>query len=298
MDIFKMRCLVRAADTLNYSQAAREMFISQSAVTQQVSAAEAEFNVKIFEKDGRKLHLTEAGEIIIAGFKNILSTYDSTLVQAQRTNRRTNELRIGYHGPMNWGTFPALLAEFKEQMPQIMLSVCTDHWVVLAHDLNQGQLDLVFTEAKEMEQYPQMTSEFLFQDVPCICMSSKNPLCEKEALYPADLAGQKLIMTNSIQPSISLSSVYEGLTACGIEVEKAQFVNQLQIAVTMTAANIGITFIPSSFQVNEYANVVFKDLIQNMVKMDMVLAYSESRLTKAGAAFIELCREWDFRSPA
>lgn len=296
MDIFKMRCLVRASETLNYSQTAREMFISQSAVTQQVSSAEAEFNVKIFEKDGKRLCLTEAGKIIVSGLRNILSNYDSLVIQAQRVNQMTNELRIGYHGPMNWGTFPSLLAEFKEQMPQIRLSVCTDHWAVLVHDLNQGMLDLVFTEAKEMEQYPQLASEYLFQDVPCICMSTKNPLCEKPVLYPEDLVGQTLIMTNTMQPSISMSTVNAGLTACGIEMQKAQFVNQLQIAVTMAAANIGITFIPSSFRVSEYSNVVFKDLVQDLVKMDMVLAYSEPRLSSAGKAFIQLCRNWNFQS--
>ena len=70
-----MRCLVRASETLNYSQTAREMFISQSAITQQVFSAEAEFNVKIFEKDGKKLRLTEAGKIIVTGLRNILSNY-------------------------------------------------------------------------------------------------------------------------------------------------------------------------------------------------------------------------------
>ena len=297
MDIFKMRCLVRAAETLNYSQTAREMYISQSAVTQQVASAEAEFNVRIFEKDGKRIRLTEAGHIIISSFRNILSTYDSMLVQAQRANQMTNELRIGYHGPMNWGTFPALLAEFKEEMPHIRLSVCTDHWVVLVHDLNQGLLDLVFTEAKELERYPALTSEYLFQDTPCVCMSPKNPLCAKPVLFPADLAGENLIMTNSIQPSISMSTVIDGFIACGIDMQKAQIVNQPQIAVTMASANIGTTFIPSSFRVKEYSNVVFKDLVQDLIKMDMVLAYSESRLSKAGYAFIQLCLGWNFQAP-
>ncbi|MBR4473493.1 MAG: LysR family transcriptional regulator [Oscillospiraceae bacterium] len=297
MDVFKMKCLVRAAETLNYSQAAREMYISQSAITQQVASAEKEFDVKIFEKDGKNIYLTEAGQIIIAGFRNILSTYDSMIVQAQRANQMTNELRIGYHGPMNWGTFPALLAEFKERMPQIRLSVCTDHWVVLVQDLNQGSLDLVFTEAKEMERYPHLTSEYLFQDIPCVCMSPKNPLCEKPVLFPADLERENLIMTNSIQPSISMSTVIDGFIACGIDMQRAQIVHQPQIAVTMAAANIGVTFIPASFRVEEYSNVVFKDLVQDLIKMDMVLAYSEPRLSKAGHAFIQLCRGWNFQAP-
>ena len=294
MDIFKMRCLVRASETLNFSQTAREMFISQSAVTQQVSSAEAEFKVKLFEKEGKKLQLTESGCIIIAGLKSILNTYDSTVAQAQRASQLANELRIGYHGPMNWGTLPDLLAALKEQLPEIRLSVRTDHWAVLVHDLNQGLLDVVFTEQREMANYPQLSYDYLFRDVPCVCMSPKNPLSTKDRLYPEDLAGQNLIMTNSLLPSVSMTASIDGLRESGIDMDSAQYVNQLQIAMTMAAANIGITFLPASFRINKHSNLTYVDLVQDQFCLDMVLAYSEPRLSKAGHTFVQLCRNWDF----
>lgn len=296
MDIFKMRCLVRASETLNFSQTAREMYISQSAVTQQVSSAEAEFNVKLFEKEGRKLQLTEAGSIIMTGLRSILNTYDSTVAQAQRASQLANELRIGYHGPMNWGTVPELLAAFKEQLPEIRLSVRTDHWAVLVHDLNEGLLDMVFTEQREMENYPQLSWDYLFRDGPCVCMSTRNPLSAKTVLYPEDLAGQNLIITDSLKPSSSMTESIDGLRRSGIDVDSAQYVNQPEIAMTMAAANIGVTFLPTSFKISKHPNLTYIDLVQDKFCMDMVLAYSEPRLTKAGSTFVQLCRDWNFRS--
>ena len=271
------------------------MFISQSAVTQQIASAEKELNIQIFERYGKKARLTDAGAVLIAGLKNILANYDTTVEQAQRMNAMASELMIGYHGPMNWGTIPSLLAEFKDRIPDIRLSVRTDHWGVLMQDLNRGLIDLVFTELREMNQYHDLKAEFLFRDYPCVCMSIKNPLAEKEVLYPDDLKGQNLIMTNSPLPSESMRAIISGLGKCGIDMDRAQYVTQLQIAITMAAADIGITFVPRSFRAYESSALRYVDLAQDQFHMDMMLAYSEKRLSRAGKEFISLCRNWNFQ---
>ena len=215
--------------------------------------------------------------------------------QAKAVDARENELRIEYHGPMNWGTVPTLLATFKDRFPECRLSVHTDHWGMLMQDLNQGLLDVVFTESNELEQYSGLMSEFLFRDYPCICMSSLNPLAQREKLVPSDLVGQNLIMTNSLQPSRSMNAIIKGLSDSGIDMEQTQFVTQLQLAITMAAANLGITFLPRSFKMYEYANLVFINLEEATFHMDMMIAYAEKRLTAAGREFVKLCRTWQFQ---
>ena len=296
MDLGRMRTIVRAAETLNYSQTARELFISQSAVTQQIASAEKELNIKLFERAGRGVQLTEAGAILAAGFQNLLSAYESIVAQAQRLNSASTELRLGYHGPMGGEILPFLLAAFREKMPDIRLSIRNGHYGVLVQDLDQGLLDLVFTEATELKAYPNLSAEYLFRDLPCVCMSTSNPLAKKTQLVPEDLKGQHLIVTNSLHPSASMSKLISGLKACGIDVDHAQIVNQLQTAFTMASANIGVTFIPRSFKNRAFQNLTFVDLEQDKYHMDMVLAYSRDRLTQAGSVFLQLCRDWDFPS--
>ena len=281
--------------TLNYSQTAREMFVSQSAVSQMVANTEKELRIRILERHGRRMRLTEAGTVLIEGLRATLQSYENAVQQAKAVDARENELRIGYHGPMNWGTVPTLLATFKDRFPECRLSVRTDHWGMLMQDLNQGLLDVVFTESNELEQYSGLMSEFLFCDYPCICMSSLNPLAQREKLVPSDLVGQNLIMTNSLQPSRSMNAIIKGLSDSGIDMEQTQFVTQLQLAITMAAANLGITFLPRSFKMYEYANLVFINLEEATFHMDMMIAYAEKRLTAAGREFVKLCRTWQFQ---
>ncbi len=127
-------------------------------------------------------------------------------------------------------------------------------------------------------------------------MSPKNPLSVKTVLYPGDLAGQNLIITNSIQPSSSMTVSIDGLRRSGIDVDSAQYVNQPEIVMTMAAANIGVTFLPASFKISKHPNLTYIDLVQDKFCLDMVLAYSELRLTKAGSTFVQLCRDWNFRT--
>ncbi len=291
-----MKCLIRVAETLNYSQTAREMFISQSAVSQMVSNTEKELRIRILERDGRRMQLTDAGNALIEGLRTTLQSYENAVQQAKDADARENELRIGYHGPMNWGTVPTLLSTFKDRFPECRLSVRTDHWGMLMQDLNQGLLDVVFTESNELDQYPNLTSEFLFRDYPCICMSNLNSLAQKGKLIPSDLEGQNLIMTNSLQPSRSMNAIIKGLSDSGIDMNKTQFVTQFQLAITMAAANLGITFLPRSFKLYEYANLVFVNLDDTTFYMDMMIAYADKRLTAIGKEFVKLSRTWKFQA--
>ena len=294
MDIFHMRCIVRAAETLNFSQTAKEMYITQSAVTQQIASVERELGVKLFRKKGRNMELTDAGRVFAAGLNTILTSYDALCAQVSRVNTMETELRIGYHGPMNWGTMLSLIQTYEKRCPGVALNIRTDHWGVLIHDLSQGMLDAVFTEKSEIRNYPQLEALNLFRDGACVCMSKENPLADKALLKPEELSGQRFIMTTSPRPSASMDAIIHRLHVCGIDMTQTHFVNQFETALTMAAANMGITFLPRSFNVYEYPSLVFIDLDMPDFFIDMVLAYRPQSQSQAQKEFIRLCSDWDF----
>ena len=298
MDIFRLRCFVKAAETLNYSQTAREMFITQSAVTQQVAAIEKELGVKLFRKTGRYMSLTEAGKEFLIGAKSILSAYDDLCLRVSRTDAMEKELRIGYHGPLNWGTMLSLIQAFSEVCPDVGINIRTDHWGVLVHDLSQGVLDFAFTEQSEMKSYPQLAFTALFREGCCVCMSRDNPLAAHSILYPELLADQALIMTTSPKTTASMDTMISRLTESGIDMEHARYVNQFETALTMAGANMGVTFVPRSFKVYEHPLLKYTDLDTPYFYMDMGLAYLPRPEYKAHSAFLKLCKGWDFTGEA
>lgn len=294
MDLFRMRCIISAADCLNFSKAAREMFVTQSAITQQIAGTEKELGIKLFRKTGRSMALTEAGSYFVSGLKNIVLSYDALCSQTKRIAAAEDELRIGYHGPMDWGTMLSLISSFKGHFPEAKLSIRTDHWGVLMRDLDRGMLDAVFTEKAELQNHPDVMSVDLFSDYSCVCMNKANPLAKRVRITPDEVNSQTLIMTNSPQPSASMTAIIERLGAVGVQTEEMQFVDQFETALTMVAANMGVAFFPRSFKVYTHPSITFVDLDAPLFHMDIVLAFSKPNRNNLVQEFVDLCKTWPF----
>lgn len=249
-----------AAETLNFTKTAKELFITQPAVTQHIHAIEKELGVKLFLKDGKKVLLTPAGTVLMTGLKNILMTYDALCLQVKQTHMLSSELRIGYHEPIDWATMSSLVAAFERENPNVQINISIDHWGTLVHDLNHRLLDIVFTTKPEMKAYPELQFLDLFTEGASVCMSKTNPLSKQNGITPELLAGENLIMTTSPYPSESMDTIISRLTSCGIDMKHARYVNQFETAMTMAAAGMGVTFLPRSFHVYEHPSLVFVDL--------------------------------------
>lgn len=82
MDIGMCRELIELAECLNFHKAANRLFITQSTLSKHVSAVERELGIRIFERNTQKVELTESGNILVAGLKQMVEVYDRTLQQA------------------------------------------------------------------------------------------------------------------------------------------------------------------------------------------------------------------------
>ena len=69
----QMKYFVAIADCVSFTEAAEQCYISQSAISQQMAALEAELGVKLFAREGRKSRLTAAGEYFYGKSKALLA---------------------------------------------------------------------------------------------------------------------------------------------------------------------------------------------------------------------------------
>ena len=72
MELRQLRYFVAVADTLNFSRAAESLYVSQSALSKQISELEQELGVTLFERDRRNVALTQAGRVLQTEAKGIL----------------------------------------------------------------------------------------------------------------------------------------------------------------------------------------------------------------------------------
>ncbi len=105
MELWQLRYFVTVANTLSFSKAAELLYVSQPAISQQISELERELKVTLLERGNRKIQLTPEGELLLRNANELLSHYANILEQIQAQANASHEhetLRIGIERPLAW----------------------------------------------------------------------------------------------------------------------------------------------------------------------------------------------------
>ena len=122
MEIRNLVTFVRIAETQNFSRTAEQLGYSQSAVTMQIKQLEGELHVQLFERNGRRIKLTEAGERLLPYALDILGTVRRAEDIARGPAQISGRLRIGTCESLVISILPPVLMKLTEQCPLVEIS--------------------------------------------------------------------------------------------------------------------------------------------------------------------------------
>jgi DNA-binding transcriptional LysR family regulator len=123
VDIRVYRTFLLVARLLNITKAADQLNFSQPAITAQMHSLEEEFQVRIFDRSGKRLTLTKAGRQLIGYAERTLALYEETKNAMAEFSRGTDTIRLGVSTQMINYLLPSLLMEFQRQMPNVFVSI-------------------------------------------------------------------------------------------------------------------------------------------------------------------------------
>lgn len=294
MDLFRMKCIVSVYEHGTLTRAAEAMHITQPAMSVQMKSLEKEIGVKLFERDSNRIRLTPAGEILSAGFQNILGRYDSLLAQVRTVaNADSASLRVGYHGPSDYTQLGGLLQHYMLRCPDVQIDLTVKEFGDLANDLMDRKLDVIFTEQAEMADRPELEWIPLYSEYSCVALAATHPLAGRPLLTPGDLEGEQIVMNG--RPSPAMNAICSRLASAGFDMENARIVNQNEISVAMAAAGMGITPLPRSFRISGHPAIKYVDIDSEKLHVDHVLAWRRDENGKASLrAFARMCEAWDW----
>jgi DNA-binding transcriptional LysR family regulator len=136
MELRHLRYFVAVAEELNFRRAAHRLHVSHPALSQQVHDLENELGLKLFERNSRRVELTEIGRAFLIGARRALAAVKEAITQAQEAARGDRgRLVIGSIGPLTSSFLPVALARFREQRPLVEATVL--------HMNNRAQVEAV-----------------------------------------------------------------------------------------------------------------------------------------------------------
>ena len=187
MELRQIRYFLKVAELLNFSEASKALFITQSTLSQQIRQLENEFDTTLFERNSHEVSLTEAGQQFMRYARKVMIDVDDcTQKMDDLKNMLTGELNIGVTF-----TFSPLLTEtvleFMKLYPHVRLNVFYKTMSELMDMLQRREVDFVLA-FKPTDRNDKIESHVLFNNHLSVVVSERHSLAKRKSLTLDDLA--------------------------------------------------------------------------------------------------------------
>ena len=183
---FRLKVFYTVANRLSFTKAATELFITQPAISKHIQELEEQYKIKLFERNGSKISLTGAGEVLLKHTKNIFEIYrEIDFDMSSLINERTGLLRIGASTTISQYILPPLLARFHQKMENIKVNLLNGNTEQIESALLNREIEIGIVEGQSKNKSIQYT-QFLKDELVLVCKSS-HALVNKDEFTAAEL---------------------------------------------------------------------------------------------------------------
>lgn len=213
MTIKQLHYFIAVAETRSFTHAARNYFIAQTAMSQQIAALEKELGFLLFHRTNRTVELTRAGEIFYQRVHPLVLELEIALEEASAAaGVREQFFRIGiYDGAINRFLAPAL-KEFAQQEPDTKPLLISDNYLRLLDSMANRKIDAMLLGQQYYKPRAMLTATELFSYKVLqyvLAIPADAPLAQQDRIQWQDLQSQPLIAYSPFredQQGISLTA--------------------------------------------------------------------------------------------
>ncbi|MBE0390852.1 LysR family transcriptional regulator [Flavobacterium sp. PL002] len=150
---FRLKVFLTVANRLSFTKAATELYITQPAVSKHIQELEEEYKIKLFDRNGSKISLTQAGLLLLSHAKNVFEIYReidfdmSTLIQEQR-----GLLRIGASTTISQYIIPPVLARFHQKLQDVKVTLRNGNTEQIEKALLDKEIEIGIVEGQSKNQ--------------------------------------------------------------------------------------------------------------------------------------------------
>ena len=224
---FRLKVFHTVAKRLNFTKAADELCITQPAVSKHIQEIENHFKVKLFDRNGTKIKLTEAGETLLQYTNQLFSIYSNLEFELNSLNQRHNgKLRIGASTTIAQYVLSPLLASFHKKFPDITVTLLINNTEQIEQALQNKDIDFGIIEGQSKNVSFKYT-EFIKDEIVLVA-NINHPAAKKEMIPLDELLKTPLLIREP--GSGTLEVIAHALKPAGIKI--SQLHTEMQLGST------------------------------------------------------------------
>nr|WP_294931033.1 LysR family transcriptional regulator [uncultured Flavobacterium sp.] len=221
---FRLKVFYTVALRLNFTKAATELYITQPAVSKHIQELEETYKTKLFERNGSKIALTPAGEILLKHTKNIFEIYrEIDFEMSSFIKDRQGLLRLGASTTISQYIISPVLARFHQKQQDIKVNLLNGNTEQIESALINKEIEIGIVEGQSKNQSIKYVP-FIKDELVLVC-NTKNPLVKQNIISLKNLKTMKFITRE--RGSGTLEVIEYALKQVGVKLSNLQIEMQL-----------------------------------------------------------------------
>src|SRR5450432_837597 len=287
MELRQIKYFLKAKELLNFTEAAKALNISQSTLSQQIKQLENELDVPLFNRMGKRIILTEAGELFSAyAFQSLHKANEGLLLLKDLNNIHTGKITIGVIYSMRI-LFTKALIRFAEQYPHIKIQVVFGTTKDLLEKLNTYHFDFVLV-FHEKAKSPHLKYQTLLSPNMVLVTAKKSPLAGKRSISLKEVAKLPLVLPFSGYSTIQF--FLDAFNQKNLNPNICMEINDIPTLFEMVKTGHWYTIL-SEISVNDHQVVSIPIEGKNMKRTIMIISLKDAYEKKAVKKLYEVLRE-------
>ena len=283
--LLQIEYFLAAAKHLNFTEAAKNLYVSQPSLSRQIAILENEIGVQLFFRTKRNVRLTSAGMVLFKEINGVVDSIEQAIEKVKQPNLGENcTLTIGCLESMNTSVFlPMIIRKFKEKHKDTNLIVESYGFKQLREKLINGKLDIIFTLSFEVDDSLGIVWDTVYRGNSYIVMDVSNPLAKSECLSIKDLKNEKFVIISRDESPKGFDGIIKICRKNGFDPRIVKQLPNIESVLLCVEAGVGVALFDSQVRYDNKNIKVFK--VENDF-VDVIMAWKKENMNSSIPHFV------------
>jgi DNA-binding transcriptional LysR family regulator len=291
MEFRHLRTIVAVARHRSFTKAAEELYLAQSAISQQIRRLEAEIGIQIFRRSSRSVELTEEGKVILAHAQRVLAEVDDLQGELEAlTGVMRGTVRIGGIYPFGRYDLYGVLADYRKRYPGVAIHMVEEAQDEVLAMLRQDELDCAFASVDPDTIGSEFAATLLWEEEFLVAVAPDHRFADRAHVTFDELVSEDLIAYR--ENSALRRRLETTLGRLGLESRNAFVCTEMNAVRALASKGLGVAVLPRSVAELDGPPVVLRPFRPEPLTWPVALVWrADRRQPPAAGAFLALALE-------
>ena len=288
MDITQLRYFVAVAEHLNFTEAARHLFIAQSGLSQGIASLEKQLGLRLFDRDTRSVRLTAAGIVFLKEAIEIIAKSEEAVKKAREADAGlSGSLNVGFLATLFKACLSRSVSGFRSRYPKVSLNLSQYTMATLHEALEHGNADIGFTRSFDLKDTPTLSWKAIVSDSISLVVPKNHPLANSATIDFSALRKEPFIMYDQSESPRWFELVMQICASRGFMPKIVNTPRLMETLLMLVDAGLGISIVPNSHKNCGIPGLRFIDIHGDDARIDVSVAWKKATTNPSVPLFLD-----------